>query len=147
MKIKILSALTFIIVILISSESMASNIKYTITEREDGGYTIIINTSKRLLKMITAEGFFPKIEKGYKIELIGNGQDWKHRGYEGYFYSIEKMKSKQIKLDVGYAWVDKERKYLYLNIYFAELPDKIISSEINGMYRLECEGKGGQVVP
>ncbi len=116
---------------------MANNKMYSITTREDGGYTIIINTSKRLLVPLTSEGIFPKIEKNYQIDLIGKGKDWKHRGHEGYFYSIEKMESKYIKLDVGYAWIDKERKTLYINIYFVEIPDKIISADINGVYEIK----------
>ena len=48
---------------------MANNKEYSITTREDGGYTIIINTSKRLLIPLTSEGIFPKIEKNYQLRI------------------------------------------------------------------------------
>ena len=43
--------------------------------------------------------------------------------------------------DFGYVWVDKERKYLYINLYSISSPDNITPYYINGKYCLAGEGK------
>lgn len=53
---------------------MATDRNYTVSKRDDGGYTIDVFVSKRIWKLITAEGFFPKQEYGCVIDVIGEGE-------------------------------------------------------------------------
>ena len=118
---------------------MADNNKYTVTSRGDGGYTLDIFVSKRVWKMITSEGFFPKQEYGCIIEIIGEGQQWTEqvKGIDGYFYSLDKIESKKKYWDIGYAWIDPNRDHLYLNLYWVSAPDKIVPAGVNGKYKLK----------
>jgi hypothetical protein len=63
------------------------NIKHEIKERADGGYTIILSGTIRGLIPITAEGFFPKKDIYYQIELKGTGKDSRYENLPGSYYS------------------------------------------------------------
>lgn len=128
--------LGFLTTLLIGTKTMADNKKYTISKRADGGYTISITYSKRIWKPITAEGFFPKETGDYEINIIGSGEDWSYQGEPGFFYSLEKIKSKKTHWETGFAWVDQKREYLYLNLYWVSVPDKLMPLPINGKYKI-----------
>jgi hypothetical protein len=130
---------TFIMSFVMVSGCFAKDIDYKITVNSDGGYSLKITYIKRHWKPITAEGFFPLERKSYAIDIIGKGKDWKYRGQNGYYYSIEDIQSNRKSWDFGYAWVDLERKYLYLNLYWVASPDDIIPSDVNGKYSLTKE--------
>lgn len=119
------------------TEIMASDREYTIMEREDGGYTLNLFISKRHWKPITAEGFFPKEEKSYTIDIVGPGKDWSFRAQNGFYYSLEQIVSTKRHWDIGYAWVDPDKRYLYLNLYWVSSPDGLSPSDVSGKYRLD----------
>jgi hypothetical protein len=130
-------ALALSSVFVICGYSFAKDVEYSVTERPDGGYTLNINYSKRHWIPITGEGFFP-LEKGnYTIDIIGKGKDYTSRQEKGYYYTPEDVKSVGKLWDFGYAWIDTERTYLYLNMYWVSLPDGIVPSKLNGKYRLK----------
>jgi len=123
-------------ILLMGVDVMASDKDYEIERKPDGGYTIELRINKRHWKPITAEGFFPKQEMYFKIELSGEGNDWSSKDQPGYYYSSDFVSSKGKAWDFGYAWVDLERKLLHFNFFWASPPDKLIPSEANGKYRL-----------
>ncbi|HOI72877.1 MAG: hypothetical protein HPY65_16680 [Syntrophaceae bacterium] len=129
--------LTFVISFSMSGKSFAKDIQYTVTKRTDGGYTLKIVCKKRIWKPITAEGFFPVQETNHEIDFIGRGEDLSYRARPGYYYSLNKIESKSKSWDLGYAWVDPERKYLYLNLYWIKVPDDLAPINANGRYRLD----------
>ena len=145
-KIKIIF-LIFLFYLLIGIDAMASEKEYDIESKSDGGYTIDLRIIKRHWKPITAEGFFPKQELYFKIDIAGKGKDWSAKDQPGYYYSSDLVSCKGKAWDFGYAWVDRERKYLYLTFYWASSPDKMIASDVNGKYALPitllCYGNGG----
>jgi hypothetical protein len=126
----------FITIILIRDSSMADSKNYSVTKKNDGGYTLSISYSKRIWKPITAEGIFPKEEGSYELNLIGKGEDWSSEGEPGFFYSLDKIESKKAHWEVGFAWVDKERSAIYLNLYWVSPPDKLMPMAINGTYKI-----------
>lgn len=117
--------------------SMADTNEYSVSERGDGGYTVLINYSKRVWKPITAEGFFPKEEGRYEIILLERGEDWSNQGESGFFYPLNKIESKTKHWEVGFAWVDQKREMLYLNLFWVSPPDKLMPMAINGKYRIK----------
>ena len=120
----------------ISSPCKAQNNEYKIASRPDGGYSLDIVVHKRHWKPITAEGIFPKETKNYSMDIIGEGIDWSFRNQDGYYYSIEQIMSKNKSWDIGFAWVDSKREYLYLNLYWVSAPNEMIPSDVNGKYSL-----------
>jgi hypothetical protein len=132
-------AIFFIVIIflLTDSNAMASNIEYTVSRRSDRGYTLEIYIEKRHWKPITAEGFFPVEKKSYSIEIIGDGKDWSYREQNGYFYPLEQIQSIKKHWDIGYAWVDADRKYIYLNLYWVNAPDGLKRSDVSGKYTID----------
>jgi len=121
---------------LMNSKGIAEDMEYTVLVRPDGGYTLTITKSKRHWKPITAEGIFPKETKNYTIDIIGKGEDWSNRNQNGYYYTFEAIKCNRKAWDFGYAWVDNERKHLYLNLYWVSSPDDYTPSDVNGKYLL-----------
>lgn len=126
----------FFIIFITNLHCYAKDMKHTVSLRPDGGYNIDVTISKRHMQLITAEGIFPKEIKNFKIEIIGKGKNWSYRNQNGFFYGIEQIKCLNNAWDFGYAWVDSERKYLYLNLYWVSSPDSLIPSDVNGKYRL-----------
>ncbi|NPU83486.1 MAG: hypothetical protein HPY65_03275 [Syntrophaceae bacterium] len=126
-----------IIVFSMVVNSLAADLQYTVTDRPDGGYTIKIECKKRIWRPITAEGFFPVHRSSYVIEFKGKGVDWTFRNAEGYYYSFQEIVSKDRSWDLGYAWVDLDRKYLYLSLFWAIHPDDVKPHYVNGRYRLD----------
>jgi hypothetical protein len=123
---------------LVESCSFAKDIKYSVTERPDGGYTLYISYSKRHWIPITAEGMFPLDKGNYTIDVIGKGKEYTSgRGLKGYLYTQEDIKSLSTLWNFGYAWIDADRMYLYLNLYWMILPDESAPSKINGKYKLK----------
>lgn len=127
---------TFSFIYFIGVDAMASGKEYDIKRKPDGGYTIDLRINKRHWKPITAEGFFPIQELYFKIDIVGEGKDWSSKDQPGYYYSSDLVSCKGRAWDFGYAWVDRERKYLYLTFYWATSPDKMIASDVNGKYAL-----------
>lgn len=114
--------------------AMAKNVQYSIVPRPDGGYTVSILSSKRHWSPLTAEGIFPKENATYQIEILGQGKDWSYRNQKGYYYSLAEIKCDRIHWDLGYVWLDSERKTLYFNLFWVSAPDKLIKANINGKY-------------
>lgn len=119
-----------------SSNASARSIEYAVSSRPDGGFSVEIVYSKRHWKPITAEGMFPLDKKGYKIEVIGKGEDWTNRNQKGYYYRSDEITSDIKAWDLGYGWIDENRRYLYLNFFWVSSPDGLIPSDINGKYDL-----------
>lgn len=122
--------------LIMSSYSMANDAEYTISIRPDGGYTLVINKSIRHWNPITAEGIFPKETKHYIIDIVGKGNDWSNRNQNGYYFTSKEIKCNKKAWDFGYAWIDNERKYLYLNLFWVSSPDGYTPADVNGKYRL-----------
>jgi hypothetical protein len=89
------------------------------------------------MRPITAEGFFPKVERSYTIELISQGKDWSFRNQNGFYYPLDQIKSSDKAWDIGYAWIDAERKYIYINFYWVNSPDGLRPSDVNGKYKID----------
>lgn len=70
------------------------------------------------------------------MDIIGKGIDWSYRNQNGFYYSQDYIKSGNSAWNFGYAWVDKERRYLYVNLYRVASPDGTTPSDINGKYSL-----------
>jgi hypothetical protein len=118
------------------------SIRHQIETREDGGYIITISGHKRYLLPITAEGPFPKMQINCRIELKGKGKDWSYRNQPGYYYSYpDDIECKSPRWDIGYAWVDKDRKKIYLNFFWIHSPDSLTDSDVNGAYRIEIKAE------
>lgn len=116
----------------------SKDIKHEIVKRPDGGYTLIITGSVRHLIPITAEGPFPKEAINYKIDLKGSGKNWEFRNQPGFYYSYpEDIECKTPHWDMGYAWVDKNRTLIYLNLYWIMSPVSFESALVNGNYRID----------
>jgi len=132
----ILTVLCLLAFLIRANDSSAKDVKYSVSRKPDGGYTLNINIVKRHWKPITAEGFFPVERTSYVIDVMGKGRDWTYRAQSGFYYSSAEIKCRHQSWDFGYAWIDSERKYLYLNFYWVSSPDDIIPSDVNGKYRL-----------
>ena len=116
---------------------MAETKEYSVIKRGDGGYTLSITYSKRIWKPITAEGIFPKEKGNYELNLIGAGEDWSNEGEPGFFYSLDKIESKKPHWEVGFAWVNKDRTVIYLNLFWVSPPNKLMPMAINGEYNID----------
>jgi hypothetical protein len=127
----------FITLLLMRDTCMAETKQYSVNKRDDGGYTLSISYSKRIWKPITAEGIFPKEEGNYELNLIGAGEDWSKEGEPGFFYSLEKIESKKTHWEVGFAWVNKDRSVVYLNLFWVSPPNKLMPMVINGEYNID----------
>ena len=115
-----------------------NQIESEVTKREDGGYTLLLRGYTRYMIPITAEGFFPKQGIYRQIDLIGEGIDWEYRNQRGYYYPYpDKVDSHHPHWDIGYAWVDKEKKNIYINFYWIDSPDSLKETRINGAYRIK----------
>lgn len=126
----------FFTIIFLKGAAMAETKKYTITKREDGGYVLSIRYSKRIWKPITAEGVFPKEEGHYELNMIGVGEDWSNEGTPGFFYPIEKIESKKKHWEIGFAWINKERTLIHINLFWVSPPNELIPMPINGEYKI-----------
>ena len=135
---QLILSVVIIFIILTEIDTMANEKQYTVENRLDGGYTITLTINKRHWKPFTAEGFFPRQRIHFVIEIIGEGKNWSKNKQEGYFYPTEYVISKGKAWDFGYAWIDLEKKTLYLNFFWASAPNDIIPSDVNGKYKL-CE--------
>ena len=120
-----------------SDNSLAKDVQCTVKNRSDGGYTLTITYLKRHWKPITAEGFFPVERKYYVIGIVGSGEDLSYREKNGFYYPLDKIVSEDVAWDLGYAWIDAERKYIYLNLYWISPPDGLTPSGASGRYRLD----------
>ena len=138
-KYHLIAVLVSVFILTINYGCFAQSREYTILTRPDGGYKIDITYNKRHWKPITAEGIFPKEIKKYTIEIIGKGKDWSFRNQEGFYYSAEEVQSKKKAWDFGYAWIDSERRFLYLNFYWVSAPKNVTPSDVNGKYKINKE--------
>ncbi len=121
---------------LVVLESVAGNSDYQLTSGPDGTYIVNVCFVKRHWEPFTAEGFCSVERESYSVEIAGKERLWGRRGQNGYYYSLDEVKCVPESWDLGYAWIDSERKYLYLNFYWVSSPDNIIPSDVNGKYRL-----------
>jgi len=127
--------ISFLLLYLGISESHAKDINYSVTSTGNGGYSLDIAVSKTIF--FSADGLFQKVRTHYSIDLIGKGKDWSYRNQKGYYYSLDDIVADKTNWDIGYAWVDIDRKYIYLNFYWASSPEDLIPSDVNGKYRIE----------
>jgi hypothetical protein len=114
---------------------------YSVSKSIDGGYSINIRYSKRHLKPITAEGMFPLEKRSYIVEVKGNGKNWNYRNQNGTYYDSENVTSNLKAWDIGYAWIDNEGEYIYLNFFWISAPDDLVPSDVNGKYELPHSGQ------
>lgn len=136
--VKVISFFLFLTIFFLMKDiCMAEIKKYSVNKRDDGGYTVSIRYSKRIWKPITAEGIFPKEKGSYELNLIGTGEDWSSEGEPGFFYSLENIKSKKTHWEVGFAWVNKDRSVIYLNLFWVSPPNKLMPMAINGEYKIK----------
>lgn len=112
-------------------------LEYQIAERSDGGYKMSIKCVERSLQPITSEGFFPKKETFYKLNIIGKGKDLSYRKHDGYYYSIGEVESQSEVWDLGYVWIDKKRENIFLNLYWISTPDGLTKSKLHGKYKIK----------
>lgn len=127
----------FSVIILVRGTCMADAKNYAISERADGGDAISISYSKRVWKPKTAEGVFPQETGTYELNLVGKGEDWSGEGEPGSFYPLSKIESRKTHWEVGFAWVDKDRSLIYLNLFWVSPPDKLEPMAINGVYKIK----------
>ncbi len=127
----------FIMSFIMVSGCFAKDMNYKVTVRSDGGYSLEIDITK--MNLFSADGFFQKVKNHYVINLIGKGKDWSYRNQKGFYYGQNEILSNTSGWDFGYAWVNDDRTYLYLNLYWVASPDGIIPSDVNGKYSLTKE--------
>jgi len=131
----------FLLTCCISCASLGSyeQIEHKILQREDGGYSILINGQTQHIQPISSEGFFPNVPIHYRIDLIGKGKDWSYRNQPGFYYSYPDMVKfeRNVSWDYGYVWVDQKREYIYLNFYWVDSPNLLKESSINGKYKIK----------
>ncbi len=119
MKKKLIGAISGIVVALVAWAFLAplggcSTIRksYTSQPRSDGGVSLQIRGVKRYWMPLTAEGPFPKQSVNYDVDLVRLGKDWSFRGQEGFYYAAEEISCKTPHWDLGYAWMDKDRRHV-----------------------------------
>ena len=114
------------------------NVDYQVIQKDDGGYTVNIKGYTQIVAPITAEGSFPKQQLNYQIELVGDGKEWTYRNQPGFYFSFPKdIHCKREPGEIGYAWVDINKEYIYLNFYWIQAPDSLIESRLNGKYKIK----------
>lgn len=104
--------------------------------RSADGYAITIIVHKRYLIPITVEGPFPSVTTRYSLLLVGDGVSWSYRGQDGFYYDASQVRIKNRSYDMGYAWMDSERKHVNLNFYWVASPNGLEPADINGRYDL-----------
>lgn len=119
------------------SHECNESLKYSVTNKNDGGYELSITCVVRSFLPVTVEGFFPKRTTQYHISIMGRGKDLSYRNHNGYYYSINEISSNHNTWDLGYVWVDKERKNIYLNLYWLSTPGGLKPSEVHGKYQIK----------
>jgi hypothetical protein len=129
-----LSVSIFLLNFIMVENCFAKDMNYKVEVRSDGGYSLEIEITKT--NLFSADGFFRKIKNLYVIDLIGKGKDWSYRNQKGLYYSQDEILSKTTDWDFGYAWIDIERMYIYLNLYWVSGPDGMIPSDLNGKYKI-----------
>ncbi len=132
--IPLLSASILFLNFIIVENCSAKDINYKVSTNPDGGYTMEIEVNKTTL--FTADGFLKKENSRYTINLTGKGENWSYRDQKGFFYSPDKISCKTPIWDIGYAWVDTDRKHIYLNLYWVSYPDGMRPSDVNGKYEI-----------
>lgn len=101
--------------------------QYSVTPNADGGYTLTIMVDK-------GEGTTAPC----KLRLLGKGRDWKDsRGQDGFYYDWTAIIEADKTGDLGYAWVDRERERIYVNLYRVDAPNALIPSVANGCYEIK----------
>ena len=131
--------LLFCAVLLVAANAWAVSRQYTVTENEDGGYTLNIVVEERHLGL-TCEGFCPKTRHEYEIRLVGPGTDeWKARNQGGFHYPANKVvwSWNRVAGDWGYAWVDRKREKIYINWYWIHAPDSLTPAKVNACYTIK----------
>jgi len=130
---------SLVLCVLAAPCSSRADVEYTVSSRPDGGYILHIAYSKR--HFFTAEGMFPLEKRNFVVEIKGNGTTWNWANPKGTYYSSDEVTSERQAWDVGYAWMDPERKSLYLNFYWVSPPDGLLPSDVNGKYDLVQSGR------
>lgn len=140
---KLLIIVSIIVVLYISIYGAGSTVskEFSVVENPDGGYLLNIVLSTRYWKLITSEGIFPSLQRTLAIELTGKGTNWTYRNQNGYYYSLNEIKCSQKEWDLGYAWISDDRRYLYLNLFWVNAPNSVISSDVNDRYLLKTMAK------
>jgi hypothetical protein len=137
---QILLVITFLFLLTPSCVNLGSYSQFEskVQARDDGGYSISLIGHTQHVQPVSAEGFFPKQTVGLQIELIGTGKEWSYRNQPGYFYTYpSSIRSDPELWDMGYAWIDINKEYIYLNFYWVNSPDSLRESRVNGKYKIE----------
>lgn len=102
--------------------------QYSVIQNGDGGYTLTIMVDKE-------EGTTAPC----KLRLLGKGRDWKDsRGQDGFYYDWTAIIEAGKTGDLGYAWVDRERERIHVNLYRVDAPNALIPSIVNGCYEIKA---------
>ena len=78
----------------------------------------------------------------YDAYYIGNynvGENLSNYLYNddsSFYYDLDDIRHKSKTWDLGYVWVDKEREFIYLNLYWISTPDSLKPSKLHGKYKL-----------
>lgn len=133
--------LLFCAVLLVAANAWAVSRQYTVTENEDGGYTLNIVVEERHWRWgLTPDGFCPKTRHEWEVRLEGPGE-WlgKARAQCGFHYPADKVvwSWNRVAGDWGYAWVDPQREKIYINWYWIRAPDSLTSAEVNACYTIK----------
>lgn len=105
------------------------NVEYSITKNKDGGYSINIVGDFRQE--------YSYVKTQFQIQLEGEGTDWSYRAQNGLYYSFDEIKVNGLSHgDEGYAWVNQDKTYVFLNLYWIQSPDDLRPSDLNGKYAI-----------
>ena len=111
------------------AKTWVSSREYTVSENEDGGYTLNIAIETRYLGF-TWDGFFPKQRSAHEIRLVG-------RGFNRQLYKMDKVHGWGDIGDLRWAYVDLEKKEIYINAYDIRSPDSLVPTTLNGCYKIK----------
>ena len=111
------------------ARTWVSSREYTVSENEDGGYTLNIAIETRYLGF-TWDGFFPKQRSTHEIRLVG-------RGFNRQLYKMDKVHGWGDIGDLRWAYVDLEKKEIYINAYDIRSPDSLVPTTLNGCYKIK----------
>lgn len=121
----------FCVFLLVSVLANAAERPYSVTRNDDGGYSLTIESlaDNAGLGLCTIT-----------IRLLGGGADWGKRNQDGFYYWRDAIIEHPATGDFGYAWVDRKRERIYINMYWAAAPDSLVPSDVNGCYGI-AEGE------
>ena len=125
----------FCVCLLVSPVANAAERHCSVTRNDDGGYSLTIEASTQSGSLTDDAGYGP-----CTIRLLGGGVNRGERDHDGFYYSMDAIIGHPAAGDFGYAWVDRKRERICINMYWAAAPDSLVSSDVNGCYEI-AEGE------